>query len=68
MGMAADDIVSLIKTALPDAVIDMTDLAGDNDHWKAVVTSAAFIGKGLKCPHSSPLRHRTRGSFTHVCT
>jgi len=51
MGMAADDIVSLIKTALPDAVINMTDLAGDNDHWKAVVTSAAFIGKSRVAQH-----------------
>ena len=29
----------------------MTDLAGDNDHWKAVVTSAAFIGKSRVAQH-----------------
>ena len=45
MAMSEDEIVSMIKEALPDATIEMTDLAGDNDHWKAVVTSAAFVGK-----------------------
>ena len=51
MAMSADDIVSLIKAALPDAVIEMTDLAGDNDHWKAVITSAAFAGKSRVAQH-----------------
>ena len=44
MPMAEADIVALIKAAIPDAEIVMTDLAGDNDHWAAVVTSAAFEG------------------------
>lgn len=51
MAMSEQDIVKLIKDALPDAVIEMTDLAGDNDHWKAVVTSAAFIGKSRVSQH-----------------
>ena len=51
MAMSADDIVSLIKAALPDAVIEMTDLAGDNDHWKAVITSASFTGKSRVAQH-----------------
>ena len=41
----------MIKAALPDAEIEMTDLAGDNDHWKAVVTSAAFEGKSRVAQH-----------------
>ena len=44
MPMPAEDIVALIKAGIPDAEIEMTDLAGDNDHWKAVVTSASFKG------------------------
>ena len=44
MPMAQADIVALIKAAIPDAEVEMTDLAGDNDHWAAVVTSAAFEG------------------------
>jgi len=51
MAMPAEDIVNLIKTALPDATVEMTDLAGDNNHWKAVVTSAAFIGKSRIAQH-----------------
>ncbi len=44
MPMPADAIIAMIKAALPDATVEMTDLAGDNDHWAAVVTSAAFAG------------------------
>ncbi len=42
--MAAADIEDLIRAAFPDAVIDITDLAGDGDHYAAKVTSAAFVG------------------------
>ena len=51
MAMSADEIVNLIKDALPDAKVEMIDLAGDNDHWKAVVTSAAFAGKSRVAQH-----------------
>lgn len=51
MAMKEDDIVAMLKAAIPDAVIEMTDLAGDNDHWKAVVTSAAFVGKSRVAQH-----------------
>lgn len=45
MAMTGDDITAMIKAALPDATVELTDLAGDNDHWKAVVSSKAFEGK-----------------------
>lgn len=45
MAMKADEIENMIKAALPDALVEITDLAGDGDHYKAVVTSAAFDGK-----------------------
>ena len=45
MGMAAAEIQKLIKEAFPDAEVTITDLAGDNDHYAAMVTSAAFKGK-----------------------
>ena len=44
MAMAADEIAALIRAALPDATVDITDLAGDGDHYAAKVTSAAFRG------------------------
>jgi stress-induced morphogen len=51
MAMPAAAIEALIKAALPDAVITMTDLAGDNDHWAAHVVSAAFAGKPRVAQH-----------------
>lgn len=44
MPMPAQEIERIIKTALPDAVVELTALADDNDHWAATVTSAAFSG------------------------
>lgn len=44
MAMAAEEIERLIKAGIPDAAVEMTDLAGDNDHWAARVTSSAFRG------------------------
>lgn len=44
MAMTISEIESAIATALPDAKIDITDLAGDGDHYAARVTSAAFAG------------------------
>jgi len=44
MPMPAAEIERLIKQALPDAVIELTPLAADDDHWAARVTSEAFRG------------------------
>jgi stress-induced morphogen len=45
MPMTADEITRRITAAIPDAQITLEDLAGDNDHWKVTVKSAAFAGK-----------------------
>jgi stress-induced morphogen len=44
MPMAADEIIELIVAGIPDARVEMTDLAGDNNHWAARVTSESFRG------------------------
>jgi stress-induced morphogen len=44
MPMAADDIAAMIRTAFPDAEVEITDLAGDGDHYAARVVSEAFRG------------------------
>jgi stress-induced morphogen len=44
MPMAADDIEALIRAALPDARVEIRDLAGDGDHYAATVVSSAFAG------------------------
>ena len=42
--MAADDIAAMIRGAIPDAEVEITDLAGDGDHYAARVVSPAFAG------------------------
>lgn len=44
MPMAADDIAALICEGIPDAAVEITDLAGDGDHYAARVVSASFAG------------------------
>jgi stress-induced morphogen len=44
MPMAANDIEALIRAAIPDARIEIRDLAGDGDHYAARVVSANFAG------------------------
>ena len=45
MGMDILEIEKLIKAALPDAVINIQDLAGDKNHYSATITSSLFKGK-----------------------
>lgn len=45
MPMTAEAIETLIRAAFPDAQIEITDLAGDGDHYAARVVSSAFAGK-----------------------
>ena len=44
MAMEASEIEALIRAALPDAEIEICDLAGDGDHYAARVVSKRFEG------------------------
>ena len=44
MPMAAEEIEGMIRAALPDALVEITDLAGDNNHFAARVVSSSFAG------------------------
>ena len=44
MPMAAADIADMIRAGIPDARVEITDLAGDGDHYAARVVSASFAG------------------------
>ena len=44
MPMAAGEIERLIRDAIPDADVTITDLRGDGDHYAARVISATFAG------------------------
>ena len=45
MAMDLKEIENFIKEALPDAVIEIQDMAGDGNHYSATVTSSKFSGK-----------------------
>lgn len=51
MAMAAAEIERLIKQALPDAQVTIEDLAGDGDHYAAIIVSEAFRGKSRVQQH-----------------
>ena len=44
MPLSAQEIETLIKAALPDADVEIRDLAGDGDHYAATVISERFRG------------------------
>lgn len=51
MAMDANEIISMIKDALSGADVELIDLAGDGDHYKAIITSSAFNGKSRIAQH-----------------
>jgi len=51
MAMSAEEIEGMIRAALPDAEVEIRDLAGDGDHYAAHVVSAAFAGKSRVIQH-----------------
>jgi stress-induced morphogen len=44
MPMPADEIEALIRQGIPDARVEITDLAGDGDHYAARVVAESFRG------------------------
>ncbi|WP_295530358.1 BolA/IbaG family iron-sulfur metabolism protein [Novosphingobium sp. Chol11] len=53
MAMAAAEIEALIRAALPDAQVTITDLAGDGDHYAAHVVSPSFVGQSRVARHKA---------------
>lgn len=51
MGMPAAEIEAMILAAIPDAEVTITDLAGDDNHFAARVSSASFAGKSRVAQH-----------------
>lgn len=51
MPMDSHEIERLIRAALPDAKVEIRDLAGDGDHYAATVVSEAFRGKTRVAQH-----------------
>ncbi len=53
MAMPAHEIEDMIRAALPDAMIEITDLAGDNNHFAAKVVSESFRGQSRIKQHQA---------------
>lgn len=51
MAMSAEELESLLREAFADADIVIQDLAGDGDHYKALIRSDAFAGKSRVAQH-----------------
>ena len=51
MAMPANEIEKLIKSAIPDARVEIRDLAGDGDHYAATVIAESFRGKSRVQQH-----------------
>lgn len=49
--VSPNQVEDMIKTALPDAQVQVQDLTGGGDHYQAVVVSAEFLGKTLVQQH-----------------
>jgi|TARA_B100000809_G_scaffold104927_1_gene103444 stress-induced morphogen len=45
MAMNLKEIEKLIKESIPDALVEIQDLAGDGNHYSATISSSEFIGK-----------------------
>jgi stress-induced morphogen len=51
MAMAAEEIETLIREGIPDARVEIVDLAGDGDHYEARVVAESFRGLPLVRQH-----------------
>ncbi|MAT35539.1 MAG: BolA family transcriptional regulator [Ponticaulis sp.] len=51
MAVSRTELEGLLKEAFPEAEINLTDLAGDDDHWSAEIISSEFAGKSRVAQH-----------------
>lgn len=51
MAMTTVELEAMLREAFPDADLEIEDLAGDGDHYRATIRSAAFSGKTRVAQH-----------------
>ena len=51
MAMTVEELEGLLRAAFADADIEIQDLAGDGDHYKAIIRASAFAGKSRVAQH-----------------
>ena len=42
MALTSKEIIDLMKSSIPDAIIEIKDLMGDNNHYSATIKSKLF--------------------------
>ena len=68
MAITKKEIETLIKESIPDALIKIEDLRGDEDHYKATIISKSFQGKSRIAQHQmvyDSLKGKWVKSFMH---
>ena len=53
MPMPVETLEQHLREAFPDAEIEIQDLAGDGDHYRARIVSAAFAGQSRVKQHQA---------------
>ncbi len=51
MALKQTDLEQMLKEAFPDGDVEVIDLAGDDNHYKAVIASDQFAGKNRVQQH-----------------
>ena len=51
MTITADELQAILAKSFPNSSIEITDLAGDNDHYEARIVSPLFTGKNRVQQH-----------------
>jgi len=51
MAVDAQEILACLRQAFPDALIDLKDLVGDQDHYEVKILSDVFKGKSRIIQH-----------------
>lgn len=51
MPISQNELEEILHQKFPDADITITDLAGDNDHWRAEIIDSSFAGKTRIAQH-----------------
>jgi stress-induced morphogen len=68
MPIEAAELERLIKQGIPDAKVEITDRAGDANHFAAVVVSGQFAGKSKLQQHQLVYKAlgKTMGGALHA--
>lgn len=51
MGVPHHELEQLLKEGFPEGRVQVIDLAGDNNHYKAIIECASFAGKSRVMQH-----------------